>query len=65
VKEIAVLARGERVLVITHGWVMDAIAREVAGLPRSTVLHRKPKNGECLWLDATSTSIRPIPPRPE
>jgi broad specificity phosphatase PhoE len=60
VMEIAVAVGGERVLLITHGWVMDAIAREVAGLPRSTILHRKPKNGESLWLDATSRSIRPV-----
>jgi broad specificity phosphatase PhoE len=62
VMDIAVQAGGERVLVITHGWVMDAIAREVAGLPRSAILHRKPKNGESLWLDATPRSIRPVPP---
>lgn len=62
--DIAARSGGERVLVITHGWVMDAITREVAGLPRSAILHRKPKNGECLWMDATPHSLRPIPHHP-
>lgn len=49
---------GERVLVITHGWVMDVITRQVGMLPRSAVLNMKRKNGECLWLAVTRKSIR-------
>lgn len=49
---------GERVLVITHGWVMDVITRHINGLPRSAILNVKRKNGECLWLDVTEKSIR-------
>lgn len=51
---------GERVLVITHGWVMDVITRHINQLPRSAILNVKRKNGECLWLDVTETSIRPL-----
>jgi hypothetical protein len=39
---------------------MDAVTREVRGLPRSAILHVKPKNGECLWLLATREWIRPL-----
>ena len=49
---------GERVLVITHGWVMDVITRQIGKLPRSAVLNMKRKNGECLWLEVTRKSIR-------
>jgi probable phosphoglycerate mutase len=52
--------RGARVLVITHGWTMDVVTRAVSGLPRSAILHHKPKNGECLWLEATHEAIRPV-----
>jgi broad specificity phosphatase PhoE len=62
VMDIAAQRPGGRILAITHGWAMDAIVREVTGLPRHAVLHRKPKNGESLWLEATGRSIRP-PPR--
>jgi probable phosphoglycerate mutase len=61
VMDIARQRPGERVLAVTHGWVMDAITREVSGLPRSTMLHHKPKNGERLWLEATPLTIRPPP----
>lgn len=50
---------GGCVLVITHGWVLDVITRHVRGLPRSAILHVKPKNGECLWTEATGAAIRP------
>lgn len=40
----------QRVLVITHGWVMDVITRHVRRLPRSAVLNHKRKNGESIWL---------------
>jgi len=49
---------GERVLVITHGWVMDVITRHILNLPPSAILNMKRKNGECLSLAATEDSIR-------
>jgi len=51
---------GGCVLVITHGWVMDVVTRCVRGLPRSAILHVKPRNGECLWFTATWHSLRPL-----
>ena len=62
VMDIARQRPGARVLAITHGWAMDAITREVRGLPRNALLHHKPKNGESLWLEATTRSIRPARP---
>ncbi|WP_295441812.1 histidine phosphatase family protein [uncultured Thiodictyon sp.] len=44
---------GRRVLVITHGWVMDAITRHIRRLPRTAVLDMKRKNGESVWLLST------------
>jgi probable phosphoglycerate mutase len=52
--------RGQRVLVITHGWVMDVITRHIAGLPRSTILNMKRKNGESVWLEVNGESIRTL-----
>jgi probable phosphoglycerate mutase len=60
VVDVAVRHAGERVLVITHGWTMDVVTREVRGLPRSAILHHKPKNGECLWLEGTCEGMRPL-----
>jgi probable phosphoglycerate mutase len=54
--EIADEHAGERVLVITHGWVMDVVTRYIKGLPRSTVLDLKRKNGESIWLKIASGS---------
>jgi len=51
---------GKRILVITHGWVMDVITRHIANLPRSAVLNLKRKNGECLWLQVAQKAIRPL-----
>jgi broad specificity phosphatase PhoE len=48
---------GARVLLITHGWVMDVMTRHIHGQPRSAILNMKRKNGESLWLEATATSI--------
>lgn len=48
---------GERILVITHGWVMDVITRHIHGLPRSQILNLKRKNGESVWLEVTATEI--------
>lgn len=47
---------GGRVLVITHGWVMDVITRHIKHLPRTTVLNMKRKNGESLWVETTTGS---------
>ncbi len=41
---------GERVLVITHGWVLDVVTRHANGLARNTVLAVKPQNGDRLWI---------------
>jgi len=60
---IAAVARpnaGKRILVITHGWVMDVITRHIAGLPRSAILNMKRRNGECVWLDVRGNSIRTL-----
>lgn len=57
VMDIASNNAGTRILIITHGWVMDVITRHISGLPRSAILHMKRKNGECLWLKATRESI--------
>lgn len=54
--EIAGRHPGERLLVVTHGWVMDVITRHVRQLPRTLVLDMKRKNGESLWLAVTSGS---------
>lgn len=44
---------GRRVLVVTHGWVMDVVTRQVQGMARHSVLHGKRQNGERLWVQAT------------
>ncbi len=51
-RDIARHYSGARVLIITHGWVMDAITRHVRNLPRTAVLDMKRKNGESLWLES-------------
>jgi 2,3-bisphosphoglycerate-dependent phosphoglycerate mutase len=51
---------GQRVLVITHGWVMDVITRHITNRPRSAILNMKRKNGECVWLEVTGQSIKSI-----
>jgi broad specificity phosphatase PhoE len=57
VMDIGVAHGGERVLLITHGWVMDVITRHIHGQPRGAILAMKRKNGESLWLEATGHSI--------
>lgn len=42
---------GARVLVITHGWVMDVITRHIKHLPRTAILNMKRKNIESVWLE--------------
>jgi probable phosphoglycerate mutase len=49
---------GQRVLVVTHGWVMDVVTRHIQGHSRSTVLHLKPQNGECLWVELAQQQLR-------
>ena len=51
--EIASEHSTDRILVITHGWVMDVITRHIKGVPRDTVLNLKRKNGESIWLEVT------------
>lgn len=54
---------GSRVLVVTHGWVMDVVTRQVQGLARHSVLHGKRQNGERLWVQASrigqTLAVRP------
>lgn len=47
----------QRVLVVTHGWVLDILNRHVAGLPRHAVLAEKPKNGESVWVQVDERGI--------
>lgn len=49
--------KGERILAITHGWVMDVITRHISNLERSAILNRKTKNGEFLWLEVGGNTI--------
>lgn len=60
-RDIAAVHPGRRVLVITHGWVLDVLIRRIRGLPRGAPLHIKPKNGECLWLEVQGERIAPVP----
>ncbi len=48
--DIASEHRGQRCLVVTHGWVMDVITREARNVPRDRALPLKRKNGEAVWL---------------
>jgi len=55
--------RGHRVLVITHGWVMDVITRHIRHLPRTEVLNMKRKNIERLWIEVSGhATIREAEP---
>jgi probable phosphoglycerate mutase len=60
ISAVAAECPGYRVLVVTHGWVLDVITRHINGLARNTILNHKPKNSECLWLTATEKTIRPL-----
>jgi probable phosphoglycerate mutase len=55
IEDIGARHRGERILVITHGWVMDVVTRHIAGHPRHAVLHVKRKNGESVWVAVAQT----------
>lgn len=56
---IAARHSGQRILVITHGWVMDVITRHIRKLPRNAILNVKRKNGEFIWLEVAGESICP------
>lgn len=47
----------DRVLVITHGWVMDVVTRHIGGLARNAILAMKRKNGESVWIEATEHAL--------
>jgi probable phosphoglycerate mutase len=53
-----------RVLVVTHGWVMDVVTRQLLGKPRHAMLNMKRKNGESIWLEATADLIVPAAQHP-
>ena len=55
IEDIGTRHRGERVLVVTHGWVMDVVTRHIAGHARNAVLHVKRKNGESVWVAVAQT----------
>jgi probable phosphoglycerate mutase len=57
VREVGARHRGQRVLVVVHGWVMDVITRHIGGLSRCTILNHKRKNGESLWLEVDGNTI--------
>jgi len=56
---------GKKVLIISHGWVMDVVTRHVHGLPRSAILNMKRKNGESLWVAVDHGEIVLAPERPD
>ena len=48
---------GARVLVITHGWVMDVITRHIKHLPQTAILNMKRKNIESVWLEVVRGEV--------
>jgi probable phosphoglycerate mutase len=59
--EIGAFHAGNRVLVITHGWVMDVVMRHISGLARSAILNLKRRNGDTLWFEATKSGECRLP----
>ena len=55
--EIGARHRGDHVLIVTHGWVMDVVTRHISGLARNAVLHVKRKNGESVWVEVTRQRV--------
>jgi len=55
--EIGARHCGARVLVVTHGWVMDVVTRHISGLARNAVLKLKRKNGESVWVEVTERAF--------
>jgi probable phosphoglycerate mutase len=47
----------QRVLVVTHGWVMDVVTRHISGLQRDAVMHVKRKNGEGVWVEVRDSAL--------
>jgi probable phosphoglycerate mutase len=58
IADIGARHHGRKVLVITHGWVMDVVTRHIMGLPRSAILAMKRKNGESLWVEVDKGAIK-------
>ena len=56
--------QGQRVLVISHGWVMDVVTRHVNGMARDTILPVKPKNGDSVWIDVARHVLAAVPVTP-
>jgi broad specificity phosphatase PhoE len=59
--EIGARHPGDRVLVITHGWVLDVVTRHIGGMARHTILHLKRRNADSLWLEATAAGVGRLP----
>lgn len=57
VRDVGARHRGERALLVVHGWVMDVLTRHVHGQPRTAILRLKRKNGESIWLEVVGDSI--------
>jgi probable phosphoglycerate mutase len=55
--DIGARATRQRVLVVTHGWVMDVVTRHISGLERSAVMHVKRKNGEGVWVEVQGNTL--------
>jgi broad specificity phosphatase PhoE len=55
--DIGHIHRNQKVLAVSHGWVLDVVERHVAGLPRSAVMAEKPKNGESVWVRGDGSGI--------
>lgn len=58
--DIAACHPSQKVLVITHGWVLDVVTRHIGGLARHAVLPVKPGNGHSLWVDVQAGSIQAL-----
>jgi probable phosphoglycerate mutase len=57
ISEIGGKSSGKRILVVTHGWVLDVMTRHAGGLPRNAVLAAKPKNGDSAWVIVSDAGI--------
>ena len=58
IAEIGAVHPRQKVLVITHGWVLDVVTRHIGGLARHAVLPVKPGNGYSLWVEVQAGSVR-------
>ncbi len=57
VREIGARHRGQRVLVVVHGWVMDVVTRHIGARARDAILGHKRGNGESIWLGVDGETI--------